>query len=105
MYDMTSLITRFFTIKLPNGLALELEPPKLKVLRKISGLTKNISNNELTEADVEKLSEAISLSLSKNKQSKIVTIDEVEDMFDIDSMYDFLTNYFNWVSEIQNAKN
>lgn len=105
MYDMTNLITRYFKIKLKDGKELELEPPKLKVLRKISKLSKSISSDELTEDDIANLSEAISLSLSKNKQSVSVSTDYVEDNFDIDAMYDFLIKYYNWVGEIQNSKN
>lgn len=105
MYDMTNLITRYFKIKLKDGKELELEPPKLKVLRKISKLSKSINNDELSEDDIANLSEAISLSLSKNKQGRNISVEYVEDNFDIDEMYDFLINYYNWVGEIQNSKN
>ena len=105
MYDMNTLVKRYFTITLEDGRKLELEPPKLKVLKKISQLSKLGNDAELTAADIESLSTAISLSLSKNKSNVKITSDEVEDLFDIDEMYDFLTKYFNWVSEIQNQKN
>lgn len=105
MYDMTNLTTRYFKIKLKDGKELELEPPKLKILRKISKLSKSINNDELAESDIENLSEAISLSLSKNKQKIDISTDYVEDNFDIDEMYDFLFKYYSWVGEIQNSKN
>lgn len=105
MYDMNTLVKRYFTITLDDGRTLELEPPKLKVLKKISQLSKMTNGNELTVEDIESLSSAIALSLSKNKSNVKITSDEVEDMFDIDAMYDFLTKYFGWVSEIQNSKN
>lgn len=105
MYDMSTLVKRYFTITLDDGRTLELEPPKLKVLKKISQLSKLTNGSELTAEDIESLSTAIALSLSKNKSNVKITSDEVEDMFDIDGMYDFLTKYFGWVSEIQNSKN
>lgn len=105
MYDMNTLVKRYFSITLDDGRKLELEPPKLKVLKKISQLSKLNTSNELTVEDIESLSTAIALSLSKNKSNVTITSDEVEDMFDIDGMYDFLTKYFSWVSEIQNSKN
>ena len=105
MYDMNTLVKRYFTITLEDGRKLELEPPKLKVLKKVSQLSKLTNGAELTEEDIESLSTAIALSLSKNKSNVKITSDEVEDMFDIDGMYDFLTKYFDWVSEIQNSKN
>lgn len=105
MYDMNTLVKRYFSITLEDGRKLELEPPRLKVLKKISQLSKLDNGVELTTADIESLSTAISLSLSKNKSNVKITSDEVEEMFDIDGMYDFLTKYFSWVSEIQNSKN
>lgn len=39
MYDMTKLKTRYFDIKLKNGKILNIEPPKLKVLKKIAALS------------------------------------------------------------------
>ena len=105
MYDMSTLVKRYFSITLDDGRTLELEPPKLKVLKKISQLSKLTNGDELTVSDIESLSSAIALSLSKNKSNVKITSDEVEEMFDIDGMYDFLTKYFNWVSEIQNSKN
>ena len=105
MYDMSSLVKRYFSITLDDGRKLELEPPKLKVLKKISQLSKLTNGAELTVEDIESLSTAIALSLSKNKSNVKITSDEVEELFDIDDMYDFLTKYFGWVSEIQNSKN
>lgn len=105
MYDMNTLVKRYFPVTLEDGRKLELEPPKLKVLKKISQLSKLTNGAELTVEDIESLSTAIALSLSKNKTNVKITAEEVEEMFGIDDMYDFLTNYFNWVSEIQNSKN
>ena len=105
MFDMSNLVKRYFPITLENGRKLEIEPPKLKTLKKIAHLSKLTDGAELTEEDIESLSSAIALALSKNKSNVSVSSDEVEDMFDINAMYDFLTKYFNWVSETQNSKN
>ena len=35
MYDMTKLQKRYFDVKFTNGKILNIEPPKLKVLKKI----------------------------------------------------------------------
>lgn len=105
MFDMSNLVKRYFPITLEDGRKLEIEPPKLKTLKKIAHLSKLTDGSELTEEDIESLSSAISLALSKNKTNVSISSDEVEDMFDINAMYDFLTKYFNWVSEIQNSKN
>lgn len=105
MFDMSNLVKRYFPITLEDGRKLEIEPPKLKTLKKIAHLSKLTSGEELTEEDIESLSSAISLALSKNKTDVRITSDEVEEMFDINAMYDFLTKYFDWVGAIQNSKN
>lgn len=105
MFDMSTLVKRYFPITLEDGRKIEIEPPKLKTLKKIAHLSKLTAGEELTEEDIESLSSAISLALSKNKSNIKISSDEVEEMFDINAMYDFLTKYFHWVGEIQNSKN
>ncbi|MEI3507846.1 MAG: hypothetical protein V8R01_01735 [Bacilli bacterium] len=103
MYDMTKLIPRYFKIKLKNNKVLEVEPPKLKILKKIMKLGSIKDNME--EKDFDNMILATSLALSKNKQNYKVSTDWLNENHDIDELYDLLTNYFNWVNEIQNSKN
>lgn len=105
MYDMTKLKTRYFDIKLQNGKILNIEPPKLKVLKKIAALSEVKDTGELGEKDIENLTEAIALALSKNRQNFKITKEQVEDNYDIDGIMDLLNNYFDWVNSIQNSKN
>ena len=105
MYDMTKLRTRYFTMKLKNGKILDLEPPKIKVLKKIAALSEVENNNNLTEKDINNLSEAVALALNKNKQNYKISVDRVTEEFDIEEIVDFLNNYFTWVGKIQNSKN
>lgn len=105
MFDMRNLVKRYYPMTLDDGRVIEIEPPKLKTLKKIAHLSKMSKGTELTEEDIESLATAISLALSKNRTDVKITPDEVEDMFDTAMMYDFLTDYFKWVNEIQNSKN
>lgn len=105
MYDMTKLKTRYFDIKLKNGKILNIEPPKLKVLKKIAALSKVKNTEELGEKDISNLTEAVSLALSKNRQNFKISTEQVEDNYDIDEIVDLLNNYFEWVNSIQNSKN
>ena len=92
MYDMTKLKTRYFDIKLRTGKILNIEPPKLKVLKKIAALSEVKDTDDLGEKDIENLTEAVAL-------------EQVEDNYDIDEIMDLLDNYFKWVNSIQNSKN
>lgn len=105
MYDMTKLKTRYFDIKLRTGKILNIEPPKLKVLKKIAALSEVKNTEELGEKDIENLTEAVALALSKNRQNFKITRDQVENEYDIDEIMDLLNNYFDWVNSIQNSKN
>lgn len=105
MYDMTKFRTRYFNMKLKNGRIIDIEPPKMKVLKKISALSETKDSEDLSENDIANLTEAVALALNKNKQGYKVTANNVEEDYDILEIVDFLTAYFKWVNSIQNSKN
>ena len=77
----------------------------MKILKKIASLSEIKDNNELTEEDISKLTEAVALAFNKNRQNYKITAEKVEDEYDILEIVDFLDNYFNWINSIQNQKN
>lgn len=105
MYDMTKLQKRYFDVKFTNGKILNIEPPKLKVLKKIAALSEVKNTEDLGEKDIENLTEAVSLALSKNKQNFKISTEQIENNYDIDEIVDLLNAYFDWVNSIQNSKN
>lgn len=104
MYDMTNLMTRYFKVKLKNQKIIDVEPPKLKVFREISKLSKTVTD-DFGENEIDQLTEAVSLALSKNKQHYKVSKEQIESWFNYDELYDLLIAYFTWVSEITTTKN
>lgn len=113
MFDMRNLTPRYFEVRLPNGLRLEVEPPKLKVLKHIMAVSKidtaeiKAEGEEQTagEGVFESLAEGVAMALSKNKQKKEITTEFVVDVLNLDQIQALLTEYFNWVAEIKNSKN
>lgn len=105
MYDMTKLHKRYFDVKFTNGKILNIEPPKLKALKKIAALSEVKDTENLGEKDIDNLIEAVSLALSKNKQNFKISVEQVENNYDIDEIIDLLDAYFNWVNSIQDSKN
>lgn len=103
MFDMTRYIPRYFNLKLKNGKIIDVEPPKIKVLKKILKLSG--VKDEITEKDFENIILATSMALSKNKQNYKISTDWLEENHNIDELQDLLVSYFNWVDEIQNSKN
>lgn len=104
MFDMRELVKRHFEIILPDGKRVDVEPPKLKVLKRIMSIAK-IDDEELDDSALTVLSEACAMALSKNKQGKNITADYLEEQLDIYQMQDLLGAYFDWVGEIQTSKN
>ena len=105
MYDMTKFKTRYFNMKLKNNKIIDIEPPKMKILKKIANLSEVKNNDELSEQDILNLTEAVVLAFNKNRQGYKITAEKIEDEYDILEIVDFLNNYFDWVNSIQNSKN
>jgi len=99
MFDISTVSRRYFAVKLENGITIEVEPPKLKALKKITALAK--SRNEDAMDD---LTEAIKMILSKNRSGYKLSDELIEDI-DFDEMNDLLTAYFEWLSKSKNTPN
>ena len=105
MYDMTKINERYWQIRLRNGKVLNIEVPKLKVLKRISKLSKVVDTNNITEDDMENLINALAIALSHNKEKYNVSDKWIEENLNINDVQEILEQYFNWISEIQNQKN
>ena len=103
MYNMTKLVTRYFKVKLKINKTIDVEPPKLKVFREISKLASMA--DDYGESEIDSITKAVSLALSKNRQRYKVSPDQIENWLNYDELYDLLLNYFKWVGEVTNSKN
>ncbi|MDF2985735.1 MAG: hypothetical protein K0R50_1245 [Eubacterium sp.] len=98
MFDIDSISKRYFKIKI-NNIEIDVEPPKLKVLKKITSLAK-----AKNEDAIEDLVEAVKIMLNKNKSGYQVQ-DELIDELDFDQLLEILTAYFKWIGEVRNSPN
>lgn len=98
MFDINTISKRYFSIKI-GDLALEVEPPKLKALKKITALAKSRNEDAIDD-----LSAAVGMILSKNK-SEYKLPNEVIDELDLDQMNEILTAYFQWLAKTKNDPN
>ena len=119
MFDISAVSKRYFNIKLnimdDNGkahsLQLEVEPPKVKVLKKLFSTFKRAStatvnkdgtdNPEEAEIDADifdDLYEAVLKILNKNKAHKKVPEKYIDDL-DLDQLLEIVTAYFGWLGE------
>ena len=90
MYDMTKIKERYW---------------QLKVLKRITKLSKVADTNNMTEEDMENLITALSIALSRNREQFKISEQWIEENININDVQDILNKYFEWVSDIQNLKN
>lgn len=98
MFDINTISKRYFRIKI-NNIEIDVEPPKLKTLRKITSLAK-----AKNEDAIDDLIEAVKIMLSKNKLGYQVQ-DDLVDELDFDQLLEILTAYFKWIGEVRNSPN
>ena len=98
MFDINTISKRYFGIKI-GDLTLDVEPPKLKALKKITALSKSRDEDAMDD-----LSAAVGMILSKNKADHNVPT-EVIDELDLDQMNMILTKYFEWLAGEKKSPN
>lgn len=98
MFDIKTANKRYFEIQI-NDLVLEVEPPKVKTLKKMLALSKRTDDEAMSE-----LAEVVRMILGKNKGSKPVTIEVVDDL-DIDELNEIITKYFEWIASVKKDPN
>lgn len=100
MFKVSGVKTRYFEFEAPdNGRVLHIEPPKLKTMNRLGELQKGSHTIKDIAAAVAKL-------ISKNKEGRKVTADNVMDWMDSDQVAAFIMAYLAWVrDEKQNDPN
>lgn len=98
MFDISTVSKRYFAIKLEE-ISLDVEPPKLKALKKITALAKSREEEAMDD-----LVEAVSMILNKNK-TKYKVSEELIDELDFDQINEILTAFFEWLTKSKNTPN
>ena len=98
MFDINTVNKRYFEIRI-NGQLFEVEPPKVKTLKKIVSLSTG------TDADaLDGLTECVRIILNKNKDKKNVSIELVDEL-DLDQLNEIITKYFEWIAGVKKDPN
>lgn len=107
MFDISTISKRYFDIKLTvtndndevHFVQLEVEPPKMKTLKKLLEIGK--ANN--AEA-INELNSTVRELLNKNKSGFNVPMEYIESL-DFEQIQEILTAYFDWLSKTKNDPN
>lgn len=114
MFDISTVSKRYFGIKIEvedeNGKKykadIEVEPPKLKALKKLASITKTVSDKKADDEDgaIDDLQDAMRIILNKNKARQKVSSELIENL-DTDQMEGILEAFFDWLSAEKNSPN
>lgn len=91
---------RYFSIKLYSGdksIVINVEPPRLKTLKKLISITKN------EELNADEFKYMVTSFLAKNKEHR--KIDEYIDELDIDQLKAVYEAFMEWLGESKSEKN
>ena len=104
MFDVTTLSKRYFGLRLTveaddgkRDIDLEIEPPKLKTM-------KRLSKSGEDENQIDMLTDAMQKLLSKNKSGYKVPRELIEEL-NFDELQAILEAFLSWVADVQNQKN
>lgn len=96
MFDLNTIITRYFEVRI-NGILYEVEPPTVKMMRKLKEVSKS-------EEDIDAFVEILSRIMSKNRQKKEISIELIEQL-SLDQMNELSEAYFTWLNKVKNHPN
>lgn len=103
MFDLQGVNKRYFGVTLhledESKIEINVEPPKLKVLKRLTSLAKAKEEEDV----IENLEGAITDLLNKNKEK--IKVDKYVEEFSIDEMQQLLTAFFKWLNQEKNSKN
>ena len=107
MFDVTTLSKRYFGLRLTveaedgkRDIDLEIEPPKLKTMKRLMALSKSGED----ENQIDMLTDALQMLLSKNKSGSKVPRELIEEL-NFDELQAILEAFLSWIAEVQNQKN
>lgn len=100
MFKVSNVKTRYFEFEAPdNGRVLHIEPPKLKTMNRLAELQKGSHT-------IKDIAVAVAKLISKNREGRKVTAENVMDWMDSDQVAAFIKAYLKWVrDEKQNDPN
>ena len=107
MFDVTTLSKPYFGLRLTveaddgkRDIDLEIEPPKLKTMKRLMALSKSGED----ENQIDMLTDAMQKLLSKNKSGYKVPRELIEEL-NFDELQAILEAFLSWIAEVQNQKN
>ena len=74
-----------------ESFSLSVYPPKMKILRKFSKI-----NNE-DDDSIDDVISCIAEFISRNKENIHLSADDIDDIFDVDDINNFLSDFFEWI--------
>lgn len=100
MFDLSRMNSSTYELKLRNGKVIHVYSPKLKKMKSIMSLAKDMDNPENLELLTDNLVEMFSSNKEKIRLSK-----DTFDDFDYITIQELLVDFFGWISGERSQKN
>lgn len=98
MFDVNTVNRRYFEINI-NGEVLNVLPPKVKLLKKLTSSVKNTSDEDILDS----LVDSVKSMLSRNKEN--INVDDAVEEMDMDQLMAVMAAYFEWINNVKSSKN
>lgn len=98
MFDLNSINSRYFQIRI-DTITLDVEPAKLKVLKRMLGLAKSREEDAIDD-----LTTVVAMILNKNKTGYTVPPELINEL-NIDQVNAIINAYFDWLYQVKNSPN
>lgn len=97
MLDLSIVEKRYFPIRFADGSIINIEPCKLKLIKKFDETSNNPTNEEILDIIIE--------ILNKNKEKRKFTKKWIYDNLTVDDMELIYIEYFGWMAQIRKDPN
>ncbi len=97
MLDLSIVKKRYFPIRFVDGSIINIEPCKLKLIKKFDETSNNPTNEEILDIIIE--------ILNKNKEKRKFTKKWIYDNLTVDDMELIYIEYFGWMAQIRKDPN
>lgn len=105
--DFNNIRKKYLTVTLADEAktVLLIGTPTKAVLDSLLSMKDALGDENLTDDAIEELYEICAKIMSRNKTGRVITKEDVQDLFDFEDIIVFIRAYTEFINEVSSAKN